>query len=65
LEDVIGIYRDRWEDNVRAERKGMCGEVEWINLAQRQARVAGLYEHGADPSLPIKDGKFVYQMIDW
>jgi len=42
LEDVIGIYRNRWEDNVRAEREEMCGEVEWINLAQRQAPLEGL-----------------------
>ena len=60
LVDVIGIYKNRWEDNVRAEREEMCGEVEWINLTQRQAPVADLCEHGTDPSLPIRDGKFIY-----
>jgi hypothetical protein len=42
-----------------------CGGVEWINLTQRRAPVAGFFEHFTGPSRPIKAGKFIYQLSDW
>ena len=58
----LGRPRHRWEDNIKMDlQEVVCGDMDWIELAQDKGQMAITCECGNEPSGSIKCGEF----LDW